>query len=110
MPLAFLAALAARFLTAGVLQWLALKLVLFTLLVVVLPIVLNNFLHGLMQTSMTLLSSTAAEHGIGAPLIVQLTGLAGYFAGSLKVPEVVALLAGALAFRVALRFIPFVGK
>jgi len=106
MPLVWLAALAARFLTAGLLRWLAFKVVAFVLVTVVLPIVLTNVLHKVMQISMTLATEQAGAAGALTSHPATWTGLIGWLALTLKLPEVVAVLIGATAFRAAMSFIP----
>ncbi len=108
MPaLVWIAALAARFLTAGVLRWLAFKVVMFTLFTVVLPIVLSNVFHKLIGYGMTLASEQATAAGATTAVVASFAGLAGWFLLKLKIPDCVALIMGALAFRAALSFIPW---
>lgn len=108
MPaLVWLAALAARFLTAGVLRYVAMKLVAFTLLTVVLPIVLSNVFHKLIGYGMTLASEQATAAGATTAVVASFAGLAGWFLVKLRLPECVSLLMGGLAFKAAMSFIPW---
>jgi hypothetical protein len=93
------------------LKWLAWKALLLGLLTIVLPIVLMNVFDMILEKVMAAANAKIAEvtaQGLPAPISVQLTGLGGWFASCLKVPQCFALIMGTATYRVALRMVPFV--
>jgi len=106
---ALILGLVVRFFAVGVLRWVATKLLLFTLLNVVLPIVLVNLFHRILQGIMTLNTEAATGSGL-SPVTITFTGLAGWLAATLRIPEGLSLVLGALAYRASVSMIPFLRK
>jgi hypothetical protein len=91
--------------SASVAQFLASKIVLYTLFIVILPIVLNNLLVSLYKEIMDLVATQSGNlSGVNATL----SGCTGYLAGLLYIPQCFSMIFSALAFRVSLRLIPFI--
>ena len=101
-----IAAWAARFLTAGVIKWLAWKAAVLFVTCVLIPIVLNNIFYKMLEKAMALHTTQA---GSMSGQMMALTGLAAWLAIQLKIPESMALVVGALSKRVGMSFIPFIG-
>ena len=109
--IAWLAGLAATAFTASVARYIAIKLVLITLMSVVLPIVVSRILYTLLSKAIALANSsstTAIAAGNLAPIHVQLVGLAGWLGSVLRLPDAFALLIGAVILKLTLQMIPFV--
>jgi len=105
MPVAFFAQIAAWFgttLASEAARFLALKIFLTTLLVLVVPVVLNNFLIDILQAVMDKANSVA---GSTQSHIMQLTGLSAYLADCLQIPLLVSILLGAVSVRFTLKLI-----
>ncbi len=94
---AFFSSAFARF----VLGFLALKVLFIALTVTVLPIVLNNVFHSMIEKSMDFM--TANTSMIESPLTYQASGLMAYFVDSLFLPECLAMTLSALSVRFSLR-------
>lgn len=120
MPLAFVPLLIAaigRVLIALVTFFASHKLLLAGLVTIVLPLVVSNIIYGLLekyfglvQEQLTLnLPSGGSGPLSGSPFLLELSGLAGWLAVKLHLPEALSYVLGASAARFALSFIPFVG-
>ena len=102
MP-AIIAAIVAWFgemLSSSVVQFIAFKILLTTLFVIVLPLVLQNLFCKILEIFHNKMLAT-----IGDPqaTIVQLSGLAAFFAEHLQLPLVISILLGAVATRTSLK-------
>jgi hypothetical protein len=85
----------------------ALKVILYAFFSVVLPIVLVNVFYEVVDSFLT--ESLASSGGFtSSSRTFSLTGLAGFFASALRLPEIFTVLMGALACKISLRMIPFV--
>jgi len=94
-----------QFLSSSVVRFVALKVLLTTLLVVVLPIVLQNLFCKILGVFHNKMLDV-----VGDPqsTIVQLSGLAAFFAEHLQLPLVVSILLGAVATRSSLKLMRLV--
>jgi hypothetical protein len=102
---AFLAGLFAQLFATSAAWFVALKLLLVTLIMVVLPILLTNFFASIVSGILTL----AGEQFTGASSVVaELTGVAAYIATQLELPAAFAVIFSAFAAKFALKLIPFV--
>lgn len=82
------------FIASSVARFIALKVLLTTLFVVVLPIVLNNLIVSVMTAIYDkAVSSVSSVDSV----IVSMTGLAGYIANALSLPLVLSILLGAIS-------------
>ena len=88
-------------------RFVAWKLVVYSIVTVVVPIILINVIYSLIEGAMSLATTAQNEYGL-SPILVQLTGLGAWFAVYLKIPEGFSLLMSAIMFRVAIRMIPFI--
>ncbi len=86
-------------------RFIALKTVLATLFIVVLPIVLNNFVYELLEYLFESVSS--APYDSLPDLTFSLSGLAGWFAAQIYLPDALNVILSAFAFRLFLNHIPF---
>jgi len=105
--LSFLGTAVARIFADKILSWIAIKAVLVFLSITVLPIILNNFMHSMIEIMMNF----AATQSSGASSIngaMSFTGVAGWLLTCFKLPEVIAVYVSALSLRLALSMIPFV--
>jgi hypothetical protein len=83
------------------------KAILYTLLVTILPTVLYNFLSGLLTEFLDM----ATEYGSdGQALNATFTGMMGWLALQLKIPEAFSILISAFTFRITISFIPFLSR
>ncbi len=100
-----LAVLLGKILTDNLLRFIATKTLLATLFVVVLPIVLNNFVYEIIEYAVNIASSV---NSASLPdLTLNLTGLAGWFASNLYLPDALSVVISAVSVRVFLDHIPF---
>ncbi|MCR4287197.1 MAG: hypothetical protein NUW09_04195 [Deltaproteobacteria bacterium] len=88
-------------------RFVAWKVVLYTLLVTVVPIILVNFVFALIQGALSLSADAQAQYGV-SPVIVQLAGLGAWLAQRFRIVEGFSLIFSAMMFRVAVRMIPFI--
>ena len=105
--LSWLGSVAARFIGDTALKWIALKVLSVTLLTVTLPIVLKNILTWLVQQVELIVRSYSG--GSVDSFSVQLTGLAGYLGDQMMLGTCVSIILTAIAIRLFLNFVPFVG-
>ena len=96
--LAAIGAWVAEFFASSVARFLAFKLLLTTLFIIVLPIVLNNFLHSLVSMAISHINTALTSSGVQST-VLHLTGLAGYIAMHLQLTSVVSVLLTAVALR-----------
>jgi len=96
--LAAIGAWVAEFLSSSVARFLAMKLLLTTLFIVVLPIVLNNFLYFVVHLAISHINSAFSSSGVHS-YVLHLAGLAGYIAMHLQLTSLVSVLLTAVALR-----------
>lgn len=102
--LGVLAGLIAKILADNSLRFLALKTVLSTLFILVLPVVINNIIYRLLEIAFSLVLD------IDVPSIqtsFSFSGLAGWFVAVLRLPEAVSVVLSAVSYRIAINSIPF---
>jgi len=90
-----------------VLSWVALKIVLGFLFIVVLPILFNNALYDIIETVMNFATSQAG----GSSAIngqISMTGFAAWLVQMFRVAECVSVLVSALILRATLNMIPMI--
>jgi len=83
----------------------AVKLFFIGLVVLVLPVVLNNLLYALLEKSMTLINQytpTGQEN-----LVFELTGIAAYLSAQLGLVDCFNIMMGFVTAKLALSMIPF---
>ncbi len=107
--LSFLGGWFARLLGSAVVRAIALRAMLLALFVTVLPRVLYNLLSEVTQEIFDIVSAQVGTSHVGAQ-VLQVAGLAGWFAIQLHIPEAFSLIMTAVAFRVTISFIPYVGR
>lgn len=107
--LSFLGGWLARLIGSAVVRFIALKVILYALCVTILPIVLYNLFNKIMGEILTVASSGAGGYEL-QPFVVQLTGFMGWLAIKLKIPETFSIIISSAIFRMAISFIPFIGR
>lgn len=104
--LALISGLFAQLFGNSAIFYFALKTVLVTLLMTILPIILRNFFTWIVSGALSIVSSTGL--GSRSPLLLALTGLVGHLASSLGLPGCFSVILSGVATRFTLRLIPFV--
>lgn len=89
-----------------IVRFAAWKVILWTLVVTVLPIILNNFLYGVIENLIGMIND-ADTSGFTAQLI-ELTGVFGWVAQKMRIVECFSLFITAVIFRKTLDLIPFI--
>ena len=84
----------------------AFRIFLITLIVVVLPIVLNNLLYDLIEASLGLVHGTFDAAGIPS-VGVQITGVGAYLATQLGLVDAFTIVTTFVTIKFALKMIPF---
>lgn len=102
----FLGGLAARFLGGSVLRWLAWKAAILFVTTVIIPIVVNNIMYKIIEKSMGLVSGQMQNLNLPSSALA-FVGIGAWLAVTLKVPEAISVVMGAVSYRVGLQFIPF---
>lgn len=97
-------AIARLFLAEG-LKWVAFKALLLVLVMTVLPVILKNVFYDLLQVFITAANSKVGSMAPGSfgATVVQVTGMGGWLAAQLKLPECFAVMLAAVSFRVTLK-------
>lgn len=103
--MALLSGLFAALFSETAAYYVAIKVVLTTLFLTIVPILLNNFFKSLVDGMLSLVSTYV---GSVSPMAVSFTGLSGWLANELQVPACFAVIFAAVALKVTLRLIPFV--
>lgn len=85
----------------------ALKIILYALFTIVLPVILVNVFYEIMDSFLTEALNSSSGF-IGSSSSFSLTGFIGFFASCLRLPEVFSIIMGALATKVSFRMIPYV--
>lgn len=104
----FLRGLVVGVLGVGAARLLILKVLLFGLVVTVLPTIIYNLVVEIFQELLNYSASRIQD--VQGDFIYSATGLAGFLATYLRLPEVFSILASAFSFRVVIAFIPFVNR
>ena len=89
-------------------QWIAWRAFILFVVMTLFPIMLTNWIYGLVGVVMEIVSRHAGGGGVSGINVV-LTGLAGCVGAKLKLPESAALVMSAIMFRIGLQMIPGVG-
>ena len=89
----------------NVARYIALKAVLATLFITVLPIVLNNFVYALLSIALNHVSSLTPPN---LQSVISFDGFAGWLIQILRIPDAFSVLVSCMSYRVALNSIPFV--
>ena len=105
--LSWFGSLGAKFLTDSLLKFAAFKLLAFTLLTVTFPVVIKNLIKWLFDVLTSSLNSL--DLGNLHSTVIQFTGFTAYLAQQLHLVDCVTIILTAVAIRLALNFIPFIG-
>lgn len=105
----FLSGLFGKGLADAAVRWVAIRALAITLMVTVLPVVLNNVFYALFDS---ILSVANTQYGSAASGLTsfrwQITGLAAYLAQHLKLIELVSMSISMVVIKFTLGLIPFV--
>lgn len=85
-----------------VLGFLAVKVLLISLVVVVLPIVLNNVIYKLLSISLDFINANSSSL-VEPSMMLQVSGMLGYLVVNLSIPQCISILLSAVAVRFTLR-------
>lgn len=91
------------FLSSTVVRFVALKILLTGLFVLVLPVILNNVFHSILGELMQSALDNV-DLGTTSSLRYALSGVGAYWGGLLKLPECLSIILSACACRLTLRF------
>ena len=91
----------------SVVRFTAMKLFIWTIVITVLPVLFSRLIYMLIEGIMGTLNTINGTYGVDSYLL-NLTGVAAWFAIHLKIVEGFSLIMSAVAFRMAIRMIPFV--
>jgi hypothetical protein len=102
---AMVSAAIARFFLAEGVKWVAFKALLLVLTMTVLPIVLKNVFYDLLSAIMTAVNNKVGSVGTGSigAVTAEVTGMGGWLAVQLMLPECFSLMLSAVAFRLTLK-------
>ena len=106
--LSWFSGLAGKFLTDSLLKWAAVKVLVFTTLTITFPIVVKNLINWLFTTVSAVASSNISTDGLHST-VLNLSGLSGYLASVLMIPDCIAIIMTAIVIRFTLNLVPFVG-
>lgn len=95
-----------RFLTDRVTYFFAMKALLVTLFVTVLPLVLQSVITWLAEIIYVTVISAISDYSFTAQ-VINFGGVAGYLATQLQLPLCISIVLSALSVRMILNFIPF---
>lgn len=102
---AWLLGVATTFLGSSVARWIAFKTLFIGIMMVTLPIILNNIIYKIIDISANL----AGEYSEGvASWVGSFSGLTAFLLSCVRAPEVVSIIMAAVAVRYTLNLIPFV--
>lgn len=90
-------------------HFLATKIVLVTIFMILFPIILNNIFYEILEIFINKIQSYALSVNVDSSLfrVYQFSGLAGYFISVFKIPESFSVVLSAIAVSFTLRSIPF---
>jgi hypothetical protein len=107
MPLLFglIGEFLVKLFTDNVIRWIAFKVFMTAIFLVVLPLVLNNFIYDLMSTVMNWISSNAGTTSFNPSQ--SFGGITGYLMNRFQVSQCMAVVMSGLIFRLVLKHVPF---
>ncbi len=92
---------------SSVARWIAEKALWSFFIIIVLPIILNNWAYDLLQIGINLVSANVSTEGLNGQ--TSYTGLTAYFLHHLAIPDCLAVVMGAVAVKVYMRLAsPFI--
>ena len=91
----------------SVIRFTAMKVFIWVILITVVPVLFSRLIYMLIEGVMSTINSIDGTYGITST-IVNFTGIAAWLAVHLKLVEGFSLIMSAMAFRMAIRMIPFV--
>ena len=91
----------------SVVRFTAMKVFIWVILITVVPVLIGRGIYMLIEGVMSTMTSIDGTYGINSS-IVNFTGITAWLASRLKIVEGFSLIMSAMAFRMAIRMIPFV--
>lgn len=104
----FLGTLFGKFLTDGLLRYIAYKALAVSLIIITFPIILKNLIVWIFEEVTQVVNANMAPSSL-EPVLIELTDLGAWFADCFMLADCLALVLTALVIRLVLNFIPFVG-
>ena len=86
----------------------AMKALMIALVVTVLPVIIKNSMTWLIETTHNAMAQAVSGYSLEAQ-IIQLSGVLAYLASVFQLPSCMSIIVTALAIRLILNFVPFVG-
>ena len=99
----------AKFFTARVLFWGALKIFILGLFTTVLPTIIYKFITKYMIDCLNIFVDKTGS-SCGSSLTIDLVGVGAYLAGQTGIPECLAILMSAVVLKFTLKMIPVIGS
>lgn len=96
-----------RFFTDRLVQYLAFKALILGIMLVILPLVINNFLFWFMNLLYGKMLAAMSTGGAMPSSIIQFTGVSGYIATQLQLPLCLSIILSAVSIRAIMNIIPF---
>jgi len=102
--LALVGAGIAKLLTSGVAKFIALKLLLYSLFTLILPVILYNVFTKILEEYMDYISDKISSEGLSGHMI-ELTGFGGWIATEIQLPLCLSMFLSAIMLRFVLNMI-----
>lgn len=99
--------LMAKILGDNLLKWVAIKAIITLVVLVILPIIFNNIIYDILNTSFELANENSGEGG-GISGAMSFSGLCAYLLASFRIPECISVICSGMLVRQALNMIPFI--
>lgn len=104
----FLGSIVGKFLTDGLLRFIAYKALAATLVITILPIILKNSIVWIV-TELNVVITSVMQGSSMQPTVINFIGLAAWLSDCFMLADCLSVLLSALALRFILNLIPFVG-
>jgi hypothetical protein len=91
----------------SVVRFTAMKIFIWTIVITLVPVLFSKMIYMLVEGVMSTLNSIDGTYGVSST-IISFTGLSAWLAIHLNIVEGFSLIMSAIAFRMAIRMIPFV--
>ncbi|MCF6205080.1 MAG: hypothetical protein L3J59_15660 [Methylococcaceae bacterium] len=95
------------FLTASVIRYIAIKAVIVGVVVIILPIVINNIVYKFMQMAVNFAGNNSPDNSFIGSLTFNASGMLAYVIDAMSIPEAFSIVMSALALKFTLSFFSF---
>lgn len=103
--ISFIGTFASRIFADKIIGWLAIKAVLSTLFIVIVPVLINNIMYDILEIVFNFASSKSAIQTLNGSMTF--SGFMGWLLDIFQLPAAFSVIIGALSLRVTLKMIPF---